>query len=157
MFNVEDYITLEERENADRPWFTIHTDDAFPALIKHIQTVIKANKPSVELIDIRPHPEIAPVQAARMHLANAQAVAPDAWDDALKPRSHKDFPSDDEVRVALALHAGGDPLPENVQRLMRRAQAVHVVRKWFTRALKNAKGAVGVHWLDSEYLKDGMP
>lgn len=157
MFDVERFATRESRENEDRAWYTVDFDAVVPALVEHIRVTLQTNGLPTELIDLNPHPEIAPAQAARMHIARARAVAATAWDDALRPLFDRAFPSPEEVQVALALAAQGDELPEAVARLMRRAQALQTVRLWFTRALKTKFGPVGIHWVGSDAFKDGMP
>ena len=127
MFDVMELVVREDRPGSDREWFAVDADVLYPAMVKRIREAVAENGLPQELVDVAPVSiEVDPAAAARRYYKRAKKVEEIAWINALRPRD--DFADDSPVLVG-------------------RTEALELARMWFTRALKNGRGAVGIHIL----------
>lgn len=112
---------------------TAYYSEVVPDLIAHIRAVLSGDDDADELIDRVPNPSISPYAARDMYVNWARALPDEAFDLALTPRQEFD---------------NGDP------RLQLRAEALTLIRKWFTRAYKNLPNrAGGIYWPKDEHYR----
>lgn len=124
----------EHPKDTSVEWYSLAPDDIYPATISRIVDCIdRGERFPDELID---RDSIEPDGVAAALMIEAQAVAPPAWDWALRPLSEW---ADPESTKALEWHRA------------ERAKALECARRWFTQALHVKVGKpVGIKILKDE-------
>lgn len=125
----------EKRPGSGYSWFECNPEIIYPQVIARILEVLKSGEFPNELVDNNSDFDVDPRSVARLYLSDARKIPAEAWKYALQPRDKF----------------------QDQEKIIMRAEALHLARLWFTQALHVQIGGngtpMGVHWTDAPAFK----